>query len=665
MKICPVCGEQTEGKRKYCRRCGQRFPEDIRCPACGAVNVGVARVCCNCSQELVSPEAAWQPKPDIVLDDLFQKAFGWMKGLMLRELGGKLKRVPRKVWLWGGGGLAAVLLLVLVVSLLAGAGRSPYDYALYMKSDGELYYAGLEEPAPQKLTEGLSEDYWMSVSSVGAYTQISSDGKRLFFPDAYDGAAFCLYWQAGQEAEPVLIDTEVSDYRINEKGTLVFYRKDGILYRHDLTDKEKIASNIYYFQVSADGKQAVYKNKDGELYRWDGKESLLLMEAVEGEFLMTEDFQSVYYYKEGTLYRKTGSKEPVAVASDYTQILGFYPETGEVYYLKRHEQSLTLADFVEDDLAQADAAISGEPDYWAYDSYEAYQKDYDAYWDKYYRDQLRQQLTQIIVDTGEDTLYYFDGKEHIALAQGVDPQSVTACESRSLLVYRTVDTAGVTKLKLSHLTDIQEVINVLTEAVEGSSAWHAAVGENTMPLGVEKVEKAVFAPEGDWLLVTAEPDPAGGAQLYVLEVSRTKVRQPQKLDSGVAPNYGGFTPSGECWYFKNMDETSGQGQLFLNGKKLDSDVAAESVVYSEALKGLVYLTDWREAKEYGILKLYGKEAQKIADDVHAFALLPQGEVLYLQDYKLGTEEGSLYIHSGSDPKLLDEAVYAMVPITTD
>lgn len=83
--------------------------------------------------------------------------------------------------------------------------------------------------------------------------------------------------------------------------------------------------------------------------------------------------------------------------------------------------------------------------------------------------------------------------------------------------------------------------------------------------------------------------------------------------------------------------------MYINKNKIDYDVYCYSVeIYSE-LDKIFYFTDWNDEKDYGTLKVYdGKEAMKIADDVHSFSVTPDGRVLYLYDYSLNYYKGELH-----------------------
>ena len=63
------------------------------------------------------------------------------------------------------------------------------------------------------------------------------------------------------------------------------------------------------------------------------------------------------------------------------------------------------------------------------------------------------------------------------------------------------------------------------------------------------------------------------------------------------------------------------------------------------------------------MKVYdGKEATKIADDVHNFSVTPDGRVLYLYDYSLNYYKGELHEWSNGETRKIDDDVVCVLPI---
>ena len=251
---------------------------------------------------------------------------------------------------------------------------------------------------------------------------MSEDGKRIFFPDRGGDAIY--YRETGDpEGEAVRVDTDMSDYAINASGTLVTYLKDSDLYQSDLTDKERIASDVEAFWVTNDGKTVTYFNTDDGYYRWtSGSESEKLVSNITNIEYVSDDLSQV------------------KITSDVENVVRIL-DSGELYYTKSASDDLSVMDYIEDDLASSDAAMQPVeyPDYvWSfeYDTTEAYeaakaQRDqqmeaYNAYRDQLDRDEMREELKESTISQNRYELYYYNGTEETLVTDSLAYGSLTA-----------------------------------------------------------------------------------------------------------------------------------------------------------------------------------------------------------------------------------------------
>ena len=107
-----------------------------------------------------------------------------------------------------------------------------------------------------------------------------------------------------------------------------------------------------------------------------------------------------------------------------------------------------------------------------------------------------------------------------------------------------------------------------------------------------------------------------------------------------------------------------KGELYINQEQVDYDVNAYSIRYNENTDSIIYFIDWSSEKNYGTLKTYTKkDAQKIADDVYTYNVLPNGNVLYLYDYSQKYYHGDLYLWNKKDAEKLDDGVVCILPVS--
>lgn len=281
----------------------------------------------------------------------------------------------------------------MIFSLFGGKPKAP-NYTVYVK-DGDIYLNNLNGKESIELSSKVEDNV------VGAIT-MSADGKTIFFPKKGDRDEFDLYYRSAtkKNADDEKIASNVSRYLVSEDGKLVIYKNDKGLYESNLKDDEKIESDVETFWASADCKTVIYTTGDDKLYvKKHGKDEEKLDSDVQRINKITENGSTVFYTKDGELYKRViKKKDEERISKDVLQAVVFYDD-GTGYYLTGEDTSVSLMDYMEDDMADSDAAMT-EPvsptrpnrfDYeWPnYNDYEWPQIDYSAYetyeeaWDAY------------------------------------------------------------------------------------------------------------------------------------------------------------------------------------------------------------------------------------------------------------------------------------------
>ena len=446
MAICPKCGKEVPDGATFCGACGAQMSAD------GVSSASSASFCPKCGESVPAGAAAC-PKCGAALNAEPEK-----KGF---------QAPPKKTLMIGGAAVVVVIAAVAAFSMLSGGG-SGADYALYLKDD-QLVYTTLKEEGDWDVTSDLADGEEVTASDafeLSLLVTMSEDGKRIFFPDRGGDAIY--YRETGDpEGEAVRVDTDMSDYAINASGTLVTYLKDSDLYQSDLTDKERIASDVEAFWVTNDGKTVTYFNTDDGYYRWtSGSESEKLVSNITNIEYVSDDLSEVLYVKDGSLYRQTGTEEPVKITSDVENVVRIL-DSGELYYTKSASDDLSVMDYIEDDLASSDAAMQPVeyPDYvWSfeYDTTEAYeaakaQRDqqmeaYNAYRDKLDRDEMREELKESTISQNRYELYYYNGTEETLVTDSLAYGSLTASAAdKAVAVIEVRDEASASKVKISEI----------------------------------------------------------------------------------------------------------------------------------------------------------------------------------------------------------------------
>ena len=619
------------------------------------------------------------------------------------------------------GVIAIAVIAAIVIGLKAiFCGKNVSPYALYIK-DEEIFYSNLKSKEPLEVTSKLCDnvedvDIEDVAYTLGNLTVVTEDGKYIFFPDKVDedDDGFNLYFRklSKPKEEAVKIDSDISEYYVNEDSTVVTYQKSDKLYQYNIKkdEKNKIASDVNNFYVSDDGKNILYLTDEDKLYFKKGNKD---KEKIASDISYIQEFNfdtnTVYYLKEDNLYKQVVGKDKEKIADNVYRVLNIY-ETGEVYYFTQDDEEIYLKDYVIDDMEKTDAEITypdypdypDEPDYpsrpyyysWYYDSYEEYEaeyeqyeKDYDAYltaydewevecdrieeeydkameeyWAKDDRDDIRAELFDKTIERDVYSLCYYNGKKEVVINDSVESYIYDYAYDTPVITYAAYTKEDVEKVKLSEISSVYDVEDMVTDALYSSTERYVAIKDKPTKVDVEK-DATDFYVNGDGTIIyyfdnLTEDYPRHG-DLNKITISGGKVSKSSKYDSDVYNGYAYFINEKDFLYFKDYDYDDNTAELFVNKKSIDSDV----YIYSTSTDdngNIIYKTDIDD--DSATLKLYnGKKSTKISEDVYDYTVLPDNKVLYLYDYSEKRSKGELLLWANGKSKKIDEDVAAIIP----
>lgn len=694
MIYCPNCNKELEDGAKFCGECGAAVyqPEKVDEELPAAENQAVFEPSSGETEVLLNQPPIYQPEQYPVSDyqaQAFEKpaAQTGKKANPLNKLKGK---ISKKAFIFGGAGVIVLAAVILIISLIAGSGSSAPEYALYIK-DKELVYSGLSGD-PFQVTGGLfdtdidNEEIFEGGSFFVEYCQLKADGKILFYPDRInqddDGGTIYYRYVDKPKKEPVKIDSEISIYSVNDAGDTMYYIKGDSdnLYRYDVKkgEKEKITEDVYSYRISDDFDTLYYLTFDDDLYMYNGNEPEKIDSEIEN-YYTSESFETVIYIKEDALYMKKTGAEKVKVASDVDSILAYYDETGEIYYTKENAEKNALINYITDDLKEKDSAMAEPqppqyPSYFDYDSQEEYDKAYDEYekayddylekkeeyWDKEYRDELRAQLEEETTYSTIYSLYYYNGKEEKLLSENCLSYDERMARDAAVISYNALDSENMEKVKLSEADSIYELKTAVSEAMSNSATRYIAVKDAVGTIKQkESIKSIVLSFDGKTAYFVDEvPEDEFEGNLYKVDISDSKVGEPELYDSDVYYNGFGFLENGDIAYFK--DYSASEGDLYIEKELVDYAVYIGSIRFCESSGAVVYFTDWDDY--CGTLKIYsGKKAEKIGDDATGFVLLEDGKILYITNFSDSSYKGELYLYKKNKSEKVDDDVCCLIP----
>jgi|GEM_PF-1792357 len=660
----PAAENQSQPSVTYCPACGapSQDPESLFCESCGA--------------------------------SLSQGSAGAGAGSSSGAAGGKK---PVRPWII----VAAAAVLILLAGgafLLFGrrGAKANIHAAVYMK-DGELYYNSLKKNAESlEVAERLFEDdnVWFNPAEYSTY--LTRDGKKLFYPDRCDGEdwSYTLYYRnpARPDAEPVKVDSDVRYYKVGENEDCLVYIKgssrdeESDVYYYDMKEKMKLGTYTGFLNVADDGKKVIFIDDDGKLYyraaKAENKEKI--DSDVADVDYASEDLSTVYYMKEDddVLYRWTYGKDSEKLIRDVDEVVSV-AEDGGVYYYGPSE--LDVRDFIYDDKKESDAAMkeptAPERPSWMdknydklYEEYEkdlaAYEEQMEAYYEKLSRDEIRDKLDSMSEEDAAMNdlrpLYYFNGKESIMLAEAAGEVRQTQNRpEKSSLVYTQYDTSEAS-VSLSEIGWYFDKYTVLGKIYE-HPVYSCAVGQNAVELDMERCYPAAVS---DKEIYVAEPydtedgDEEESGDLYRISITGDKPGEPEFVDDDVAYKDCGLIDD-HLMYFKDCRENrSGatEGDLYMDGEFVDSDVYTSQARYDDDQDRLMYLTDFNREKNKGELRIWKNgKTETAAEDVSGFVFeTVRSGVLYLGDYSVKKGEGTLYYYDRGKSEEIDDDVTSII-----
>lgn len=677
MSICLKCKKELEDNAKFCSECGAKVSHVTSCPHCSKKINAEFAFCPYCG-ESVKINASEEERKNVQL------------------------HIDKKIIKIGSSAVAAVLVMVLVVSLIIGA-VSKENYMFYIKHR-ELFSANMRNLKSWQVSEEFagSADFDNDqiknyASYFPNYVKISKDKKSVFYVDHLEGMdQFSLYHQKiNSNKEPRRIAKDITTFKISEEGDCVSYmREDGSLYWDDFTDRKKVASDVTRFYMSGDGKMFLYLTREGDgYYHTIGEEK----QKIDGEIInfshVSDDLKTVYYLKSNELYKKVLGKDAVLLSSDVKQVVKVY-ESGEIYYLKGADTTVNLEDYVEDDMLEADATTEplviptypNSSDYATEEEYEAaydeYVQTFSAYQqaiEKNMYKETREELRTIglagrTVDIPEKQLCYFDGKKEHIVAEKVAGYENFA-EENAAVIYSVYNDSEVDKVKFSDIKNSYNIENMVRQAFASNTNYYIAVKDKASEINQQGVCFFDISAQADSIYILAEKpqepgedevvvqtDSTNQYDLYQIKISGQKLGKSKKIDSNVYHSIY-VTDDNHYVYYKKVKENEQKADMYMDGKKVESDVRLNAVKYDKDTGTLWYMVDWEEKIQYGTLKKYtGEKITKVSDEVYHYEVLPDGEVLYLYNYSTEIYEGELYLYKKNKSRKVDEEVIVIIPI---
>lgn len=534
---------------------------------------------------------------------------------------------------------------------------------------------------------------------------LPTDGSAPFDRySALESFNLCYYRLGAKNASPVKIASDVISYSLSDNGKLVVYTStDSTVYTYDLTadrtlrigkdladykfadgyskvyfidgngnfysaspvsdtleiDKTLISENVTRFHVSDDGKTVRFLSGDDYYIVSDGGPTDKMGAHYKGNSVYESEDSKVYYYTDESgdsrsLYKFTVGEGEELVTSDFGDVISV-SESGEVYYLISEDSSLSLDNFIVDDLAEQDRPIAEEYEddsgYWYY--YEG-EGDFNVW----RREELRRQLHGDYPDYAGSSLYCYDGTSLTRLLENVVGRNYYS----SGLAFTVLD-ASAPQVKMSeawthsHL-EFGSDGNVAvfdTSYLDKFIDTYAVIEDKAYKVSDACASELTFTNSCDALYFIADiqdlPDdtenhstvPTGN--LYRVPIENNVPEEPEIYNTEVADMLVSPVGDSDILYFKNMWSWTGEGEG-------DFYVNKDLLVYSMSIdSGYNFIEETGELRYQGDDGVYSYKDGKtvfLGEDANIW---PDDEDPYTES-AFFEEDGNVYLLDDNGNKIL-------------
>lgn len=622
------------------------------------------------------------------------------------------------------GILVLTVILVLLIPKVFSESSGVSHGVVYLK-DGEIKYTSLPEIRTEVIAKNLDGDSTKGPSIYNYIAFSKDGSRMFYPTSGDNNSFTINYRKVNaKEPEGIEVDSDITWYQINNEGTKIWYLKgtEGDLYLSDLSNKEQLDKNVAKFYLNSTGSRLLYITNDGTIYMKNGEKAKVKINDKSSLQFVSENLSTILYMKGDSLYLKSGEQDAAIVDSGVSQVLHAY-DTKEIYYLKAHEVKKYLSELVNDDKAQSDAAMKApakpsapnyndykpdtydpyEPDYedymddtgyvdWdsyydAYDSYSAELEEYKQKWDTAYneavnkykqkdeeykkkqeeyeaklkRDSWRDYFTQNTVNVTEYSLYYY-GEDKSTLLTDAFHSKLDCNENKPVLVYLENKKTENSRINISEITDTDDVSKLVASAPALSTGVAVAIKEKSLELSQNQGTSFAFNPKGDALYFINNYDEAKlCGDLSCINLEDTALSDPVIEDEAVSSFY--LTGENDTLvYYKNITDLSNlSGDLYVDGKVVDTNVFVVSANTLPGTKNIIYAKDYNNVTDTYTLKQYdGEVTQEIGKEVYHHELFDH-KVIYLSDDNSSNKTGILWLYDGTGSSRLDEGVSSVMP----
>lgn len=587
----------------------------------------------------------------------------------------KKKSVLKPIIIIGAVVLLAAVIVILLF-MLNNKSKKIQNYA-YIKDSGIYISAGG--------TDGVR----ITHSGLASCVRFSENKDRVFWING--SSLFYVNTENREYKYEKIADNSEDDYVIDKSGDTVVYRTvDGDLQRYSAEDggNEKIGTNVLYFENSADLSRVAYITNDNELFVKNGKDEAIKIDSDYDIvcWYVNDSLDTIVYMDELSLFKwalSSGKSEKIDTNVTWVAPVCFDGNKAEAFYTKVNNTVVKYWDYVNDDLADSDAAVKEpvkptEPENLSDDNktnteyenaYNKYLEDYQKYSDKIRRDELRKELKEADYTFYSNDLYLYNGNNtEKKLTKLIDR---TIEDSKDLpypavrfLRHEDKPETSV-KMNMSEINDIYDVGAFIdynyndTLVTDNTETYFASEKTVTELFPGEEIAYCEIADDCSAIYcMINENTQEYSLSLYKITLSDGAIVDTKKIATGLSERYMEIKDDNKALYFKYLNEEKTEYEVYIDEYPIDNHIVLglNGGVITDK-DNAFYFADYDSKSGLGTLKCrkLGGDIQVIGENVWQFQVYDDGSVLFVVG-RSTDDTGDLYLYNGADIIKLDDNV---------
>lgn len=461
-----------------------------------------------------------------------------------------------------------------------------------------------------------------------------------------------------------VIDTCVSDFKIDEDGKYVVYKKGTELYFSDLKDKHIVFNGVTEYYLSDNNQVIIFFTNNGTvMYSCStakDEQPSLIDYGITKVVSAKDNHINVYYIKDSKLYLKEYGNMRKMIASD---VLDALMVGNSVYYATTETYERPITDFFTDDLKDSDSQLMPpdgtdfikEVDGLSFFDEDAFSEANEEYDKKLLRDEIREYFAETPVETEGLSLYsYIDGTSKL-----VDTHLASSILSRksnkNIFLYKKYDLQSEEKKDIQELETLEESIISAQEQLDISH-------DIDMYIAKEGKEPFFAFEESPYMQIEISLD---AKFLYCIEINESGTENIlNRYEIGSSSLRGKTKISTNVTDFA-IDGSDSLAVMVFCGNKFSFYYENKLTELSENscrdfffVDGTLFFFDEYDnvAKSGDLCTIRNGKVSVIDTNVHSFKVRKYNSVSYIKDYNPEDKTGTLYIKDGKTVKRQDNYV---------